>query len=60
MRARVPSDGKIVVTSINEGKPFVLYNESSIIAKRINNLALELLGREPIVHDESSNGRAAF
>lgn len=60
MRARVPSDGKIVVTSINEGKPFVLYNENTTIAKRINNLALELLGRDPIVHDESNNGQGGF
>ncbi len=58
MRARIPSDGKIVVTSINEGKPFVLYNEATIIAKRINNLALELLGRDPVVHEESSNGQS--
>ena len=60
MRARIPSDGKIVVTSINEGKPFVLYNETTTIAKRINNLALELLGREPIAHDESNNGQGGF
>ena len=58
MRARIPSDGKIVVTSINEGKPFVLYNENTTIAKRINNLALELLGRDPISHDDSSNGQS--
>ena len=56
MRARIPSDGKIVVTSINEGKPFVLYNETTTIAKRINNLALEMLGREPIADDKSNNG----
>ena len=60
MRARVPSDGKIVVTSINEGKPFVLYNENTTIARRINNLALELLGREPIAHEENSNGQGGF
>ena len=56
MRARVPSDGKVVVTSINEGKPFVLYNPQTTIAKRLNNLALELLGRDPIIHEESLNG----
>ena len=60
MRARIPSDGKIVVTSINEGKPFVLYNENTTIARRINNLALELLGRDPIAHDESNNGQGGF
>ena len=46
MRAQIPSDGKVVVTSINEGKPFVLYNTQTVIAKQINKLALELLGRE--------------
>ncbi len=60
MRARIPSDGKIVVTSINEGKPFVLHNESTTIARRINNLALELLGREPIVFNESNNGQGGL
>ena len=60
MRARVPSDGKIVVTSINEGKPFVLHNETTTIARRINNLALELLGREPISHDENNDGQGGF
>ena len=60
MRARIPSDGKIVVTSINEGKPFVLHNETTVIAKRINNLALELLGRDPLVLNESSNGQGGL
>ncbi len=60
MRARIPSDGKIVVTSINEGKPFVLHNENTTIAKRINNLALELLGREPLVLNESNNGQGGL
>jgi pilus assembly protein CpaE len=46
MRAQIPSDGRIVVTSINEGKPFVLYNTQTVIAKQINKLALEMLGRE--------------
>ena len=53
MRARIPSDGKVVVTSINEGKPFVIYNPQTVIAKQINNLALEILGREALPVDES-------
>ncbi|HEX8463154.1 MAG TPA: response regulator [Abditibacterium sp.] len=59
MRAQIPSDGKVVVTSINEGKPFVLYNTQTVIAKQINKLALELLGRESEVLEEvgaRSNG----
>jgi pilus assembly protein CpaE len=52
MRAAVPSDGKIVVTSVNEGKPFVIYNAGTPIARRINNLALEILGREALPVEE--------
>ncbi len=55
MRAQVPSDGRIVVTSINEGKPFVISAPDSAIAKRINTLAFEILGREgPAANNESS------
>jgi pilus assembly protein CpaE len=46
MRAHVPSDGRIVVTSVNEGKPFVLSAPDSNIARRITALALEIMGRE--------------
>ncbi|MBW3636447.1 MAG: response regulator [Armatimonadetes bacterium] len=46
LRAQIPSDGRVVVTSINEGKPFVLHNGQTVIAKQINKLAMELLGRE--------------
>lgn len=54
MRAQIPSDGRIVVTSINEGKPFVLYNQQTLIAKRLNSLALEMLGRDPVATDDSA------
>lgn len=55
MRAQVPSDGRIVVTSINEGKPFVISAPDSAIAKRINTLAFEIMGREgPAANIESS------
>jgi pilus assembly protein CpaE len=52
MRAQIPSDGRIVVTSINEGKPFVLYNTQTVIARQINKLALEMLGRETEALDD--------
>jgi pilus assembly protein CpaE len=46
MRAHVPSDGRIVVTSVNEGKPFVSSAPTSQIAQRITTLAYEIMGRE--------------
>lgn len=46
MRAQIPSDGRVVVPSVNEGKPFVLASPNTVIARRINSLALEILGRE--------------
>jgi MinD-like ATPase involved in chromosome partitioning or flagellar assembly len=48
-----------VVTSINEGKPFVLYNAQTVIARQINRLAMEMLGREGEPADDiavKSNG----
>lgn len=54
MRAQIPSDGKVVVTSINEGKPFVLFNSGTVIAKQIQKLALELLGRDTGAPEETS------
>jgi len=46
LKAQVPSDGRLVVTSVNEGKPFVLYSPQTVIAKRISALASEILGRD--------------
>jgi pilus assembly protein CpaE len=61
MRAQIPSDGKVVVTSINEGKPFVLYNTQTVIAKQINKLALELLGREALpIEDAGARTNGSF
>jgi len=61
MRAQIPSDGRVVVTSINEGKPFVLYNQQTLIAKRLNSLALEMLGREaPEVDDSAGKASGGF
>jgi pilus assembly protein CpaE len=55
MRTKIPSDGRIVVTSINEGKPFVIYNAQTPIAKQINALALELLGKEGVPSEDINN-----
>jgi pilus assembly protein CpaE len=56
MRAQIPSDGRIVVTSINEGKPFVTSAPDTAIARRISALSYELMGREAPSH---SGGEAA-
>ena len=60
MRAQIPSDGKVVVTSINEGKPFVLFNTQTVIAKQIQKLALELLGRDAGVPEETGAKNGGF
>ncbi len=61
MKSRVPSDGRIVVRSINEGKPFVIYDAGTPIAKEINRLALEILGIEaPVVEEAAKNGGGSF
>ncbi len=62
MRAQIPSDGKVVVTSINEGKPFVLFNTGTVIAKQIQKLALEMLGRDADVPEEATdrNSKSLF
>lgn len=54
LRAQIPSDGRVVVTSVNEGRPFVLSSQGALIARRISTLALELLGQQaPVASTES-------
>ncbi len=60
MRAQIPSDGKVVVTSINEGKPFVLFNAQTVIARQIIKLAMELLGRESEASEEVAAKNGGF
>jgi pilus assembly protein CpaE len=57
MRMQIPSDGRLVVTSINEGKPFVLSSPNAVISRRIHALAMDLLGKEPLAVE--SNGTQA-
>jgi len=42
----VPSDGKLVVPSVNQGEPFVLMDTESEIAKSIKNMVNLLVGKE--------------
>ncbi|MDI6703440.1 MAG: AAA family ATPase [bacterium] len=42
----IPSDGKVVVPSINEGMPFVLTNKTAPISKKIEELGYKILNRK--------------
>ena len=42
----IPSDGRVVVTSVNDGKPFVISNPEAPISQVIRRLARELMGKE--------------
>lgn len=42
----IPSDGKVVVTSVNNGEPFVISNPEAPISQVIRKLARELMGKE--------------
>jgi pilus assembly protein CpaE len=58
---QIPSDGRIVVTSINEGKPFVISASESQIARRVTALANELIGREvPASIEGANNNNGSF
>jgi pilus assembly protein CpaE len=54
MRAQIPSDGRIVVTSVNEGKPLVLSAPHTNIARRITTLAQELVGGDVAASDNGA------
>ncbi|NCO38862.1 MAG: histidine kinase [Armatimonadetes bacterium CG_4_10_14_3_um_filter_66_18] len=45
--AHIPSDGRVVVTSVNEGMPFVMSQPNAEISRRIVGLAYEIMGKEP-------------
>lgn len=58
--AYIPSDGRVAVTSVNEGEPFVLSQPKTQIAQSIRRIAYQVMDREeefleeggeaPIVH----------
>ncbi len=56
LKAQIPSDGRLVVTSVNEGKPFVLFSPQTVIARRIQTLAGEILGRDITGGDGGQSG----
>lgn len=44
--AYIPSDGRVAVTSVNEGEPFVISQPQTPIAQSIRKIAYQLMGRE--------------
>lgn len=44
--AKIPSDGRVAVTSVNEGVPFVLSHPNSKIAQAVRYIAYMVMGRE--------------
>jgi pilus assembly protein CpaE len=60
MRAQIPSDGRIVVRSVNDGKPFVLSAPDSQIARRIVALSYEVMGREAPAVEDTSRSEGGF
>jgi pilus assembly protein CpaE len=61
VRLQIPSDGRTVVPSVNEGRPFVLSAAQTGIGRRVNDFALELLGREvPNRNGDMTNKSSSF
>ena len=62
LSGQIPSDGRVVVTSINEGKPFVISASESQIARRVIGLANELIGRDDpaALENSADNGNGSF
>jgi pilus assembly protein CpaE len=56
LKGQIPSDGRLVVTSVNEGKPFVLFSPQTVIARRIQTIAGEILGRDITGGDNGASG----
>lgn len=51
--AFIPSDGRVAVTSVNEGDPFVLSQPKTQIAQAIRRIAYQVMDREDEFLDES-------
>ncbi len=56
LKAQLPSDGKLVVTAVNEGKPFTLSAPNSPIATRIQALATDIVGHKATDKNASQGG----
>ncbi len=51
--AFIPSDGRVAVTSVNEGEPFVLSQPKTQIAQSIRRIAYQVMDREEEFLDEA-------
>lgn len=56
LKAQLPSDGKLVVTAVNEGKPFTLSAPNSPIATRIQALATDIMGHKASDKNSAQSG----
>ncbi len=54
--AHIPSDGHVVVKSVNDGVPFVLSAPDSAIAQKVLTLSRDLLGKETAAMETVANG----
>ncbi|NUP98593.1 MAG: response regulator [Armatimonadetes bacterium] len=52
--AFIPSDGRVAVTSVNEGEPFVLSQPKTQIAQSIRRIAYQVMDREEEFLDEGA------
>ncbi|MDI6791526.1 MAG: response regulator [bacterium] len=43
---QIPSDGRKIIPSINEGTPFVLGYEKELVTKRVEELAMKIIGED--------------
>lgn len=57
--AFIPSDGRVAVTSVNEGEPFVLSQPKTQIAQSIRRIAYQVMDREEEFLEESPEMAAA-
>lgn len=60
LTAQIPSDGRLVVNSINKGKPFVLSNPQSRVAESVRHLAYLLAQRDEDDHTPKQTRRSRF
>lgn len=57
--AYIPSDGRVAVTSVNEGEPFVLSQPKTLIAQAIRRIAYQVMDREDEFLDDGQDAPVA-
>jgi pilus assembly protein CpaE len=56
--AKIPSDGRVAVPSVNEGVPFMLSQPHSKIAQAVRDLVRRLIGREVSCPEDSPSAKS--